>query len=93
METKICMHCKRALPLGMFNEHGRAKDGLRSYCRDCQPIKTGKNRGVTPNLNKIERDPSNPLSGFTPRELMRELARRGYEGELTVTNKIDINRL
>lgn len=30
------------------------------------------------------------LEQFTPRELMEELARRGYTGELTYTMKIDI---
>ena len=30
------------------------------------------------------------LEQYTPRELMEELARRGYTGELTYTMKIDI---
>ena len=30
------------------------------------------------------------LEQYTPRELMNELARRGYTGELTYTMKIDI---
>lgn len=30
------------------------------------------------------------LESYTPRELMNELARRGYTGELTYTMKIDI---
>lgn len=30
------------------------------------------------------------LEQYTPRELMNELARRGYAGELTYTMKIDI---
>ena len=31
------------------------------------------------------------LRSFTPRELMAELSRRGYKGELTFTQTIDIN--
>jgi hypothetical protein len=30
------------------------------------------------------------LEQYTPRELMNELARRGYTGELTYTMRIDI---
>ena len=32
------------------------------------------------------------LEQYTPRELMEELARRGYTGELTYTMKIDITK-
>jgi len=32
----------------------------------------------------------NPLSGFTPRELMQELHRRGYDGELSYTHRINL---
>ena len=32
------------------------------------------------------------LEQYTPRELMNELARRGYTGELTYTMKIDITK-
>lgn len=33
------------------------------------------------------------LSQYTPRELMEELARRGYAGTLTYTQKVDISKL
>jgi hypothetical protein len=33
------------------------------------------------------------LEQFTPRELMEELARRGYAGTLTYTHKVDISKL
>ena len=35
----------------------------------------------------------NPLSSFTPRQLMNELASRGYKGHLSYTMDIDINNL
>lgn len=33
------------------------------------------------------------LGQFTPRELMEELARRGYAGTLTFTQRVDIGKL
>jgi len=34
---------------------------------------------------------SNPLENYTPRDLMMELANRGYRGNLTFTQTININ--
>jgi hypothetical protein len=33
---KICSKCNRSLPLTAFSRNRRAKDGLRSECKDCQ---------------------------------------------------------
>lgn len=35
METKICSHCKRELPLTMFHKRSSAEDGLQKQCKDC----------------------------------------------------------
>lgn len=34
--TKICSKCGRELPLSEFNKYKRAKEGLQSYCKDCE---------------------------------------------------------
>ena len=32
---KICSGCREALPPSAFNRMTKARDGLQSYCRDC----------------------------------------------------------
>lgn len=45
-------------------------------------------------LNRsLKNDPSNPLAGFMPRQLMAELKRRGFVGELSIVSKIDITKI
>ena len=34
--TKICPVCKKELDIACFNKNCRSKDGLNSWCRDCQ---------------------------------------------------------
>lgn len=36
METKICKRCGRELPTSEYNKHSTNKDGLQSWCRECQ---------------------------------------------------------
>ena len=74
METKKCTKCGRVLPISEFNKSRRHKDGLQYYCRDCQHE---TNREVTSLKKKLLSD--NPLSCYTPRELMAELKQRGYK--------------
>lgn len=33
---KTCAKCQRKLPNEAFNKQSKSRDGLRSYCRDCQ---------------------------------------------------------
>jgi hypothetical protein len=33
---KKCVKCGALLPESKFNKHKAAKDGLQSWCRDCQ---------------------------------------------------------
>lgn len=38
METKVCTHCQRALPLENFCKNKRRKDGLNNWCRECSKL-------------------------------------------------------
>lgn len=35
MQSKVCITCKKELPLGDFNRHNRYEDGLQQKCRLC----------------------------------------------------------
>lgn len=35
-EKKKCGKCTRSKPLNDFHKHKRSKDGLQSYCKNCQ---------------------------------------------------------
>lgn len=36
MSTKICKKCGKEKPLSEYNVNKKAKDGLQSYCKECQ---------------------------------------------------------
>ena len=76
METKKCSRCGRVLPISEFNKNSKNKDGLQAYCRECQHETYQANR-----LLKEKLLSNNSLAGYTPRELLAELKRRGYKWE------------
>lgn len=83
--TKVCPKCGRELPTSEFNKSSKNKDGLQSWCRECQ--REAQKR--VPKIKDVRSD--NPLSAYTPRQLMAELKRRGYDGELTFVQKIKLS--
>lgn len=85
-ETKTCPKCGRTLPADSF--YKRSNGTLYSYCKECTKAINRKDRNAPP-------DSENPLSAFTPRQLMQELVRRGYTGKLKLVtiNEIDLNNL
>lgn len=68
-ETKKCKKCGRTLPLVAFKKNCRSKDGYAYICKQCSN---------TSKVHTLEE-----LAKFTPRQLMDELAARGYHGTLT----------
>ena len=68
---KVCKGCGRNLPLSAFALHDKSKDGHMSECKECRRRKSSK------------ASKGNPLEKFTARELMHELSRRGYDGEIS----------
>lgn len=87
-ETKTCPKCGRTLTADSF--YKRSNGTLYSYCKECaKAYNKEHNMRITPP------DSENPLSAFTPRQLMQELVRRGYTGKLKLVtiNEIDLNNL
>lgn len=90
METKVCKCCNRELSINQFK---RGRYGAVSVCLECDAKHRRENKEQREKelemlrareeaeKNKRQRE----LEHFTPRELMEELARRGYKGELTYT--------
>lgn len=95
METKVCECCGRELPIGSFI---RRHFGVSHICKDCngRKIVDGKEKKKRTESLESELDKAKKmrLSEFTPRELMEELASRGYKGKLTYVKveEIDIER-
>ena len=83
-QTKTCSKCGRTLPIENFYVN---KDGKPySYCKECVKILNSARRITPP-------DSENPLSAFTPRQLMQELKRRGYTGKLYIQQVADLDKL
>lgn len=86
METKICKCCGRELPIENFK---LGRNGQRvGVCTPCAVEKLRANKAAKrlQEAQEKERETQDArnmkLKDFTPRELMEELARRGYEGKL-----------
>lgn len=98
METKVCKCCGRELPVSSFK---KGRWGVVSVCLDCdkQHRTENKQSRINKAKQKIEdvraENRQLCLSDFSPRELMAELKRRGYEGKITYveTHTIDLSAL
>lgn len=96
METKKCKCCGRELPLSEFPFR---KNGESRICKECDSHKKKEDHARKADLitlqNQLQQARSLRVSEFTPRELMEELKRRGYEGTLTYTEThiIDLNTI
>lgn len=96
METKVCKHCGRELPVSDFYTNSRAKDGYATYCKvcsnaisvECARKRRERKKAEAKENERIEFEKkykvytNRELAKFIPRELMLELKARGYEGEL-----------
>lgn len=78
--TKKCTICGKTLPLSAFYLNSRSKDGHQACCKECHKQLSKKSYEASKEKLRTSR-----LADFTPRELMEELRRRGYEGKLTYT--------
>ena len=96
IETKVCKECGRELPIGFFKT---SRWGTRaSVCTPCACTKAKATREAKKTENdrvgeleqELARVKTMRLQDYSPRDLMNELARRGYKGELTFVQKIDI---
>lgn len=93
MELRKCTCCGRELPLDQFI---KKTYGLSKTCRECHGKKIAEAKQKKRDMENAEQRVLNArnlrLKDFTPREMMEELARRGYAGKLTFTqvHEIDI---
>lgn len=86
METKKCSRCGRILPLDQFSKKAKSKDGLQPYCKDCykeifklRNSSEESDSGTYYPANAVTpADETGALEKFTPRQLLKELKRRGY---------------
>lgn len=85
--TKKCYKCGRTLPVTEFYKNRHMKDGLQTICKEC--VKKRDEERKAKRLGELK---DIGLSAYTPRELMHELAKRGYKGKLQYVqvHEIDI---
>lgn len=100
---KQCYHCGVKKPTTEFYDSKSSSDGKAAWCKDCMKEynKNRYNRKKMENITLNQTQPqktdirggqNNDLSRFTPRELMQELAKRGYRGTLEYVKRIDITK-
>lgn len=85
--VKKCRRCGRELPVTEFYKKSNTSDGLQTWCKKCQC------EAVKPKSKYESGGASEEMRMYTSRQLMEELAKRGYRGELEYVKKININKL
>lgn len=100
MQTRICSCCGKEKPIESYKKVGKRNGGVSvlTICNECMRKKQDDGRAMAKvkKQQKIAQEVVDArtlrLQEFTPRELMTELHRRGYEGVLKFTRveQIDI---
>lgn len=96
--VQTCSCCGRKLPFDNFKV---GRWGMVSVCKECETKhrREKKQERLNRAKQKVEdvraENRQLCLADFTPRELMEELKRRGYDGKLTYieTHTIDLGAL
>lgn len=95
-EKRVCKQCGKEMPLTSFY---RNKYGYTQVCKECANANRVRARQGKTEVSELKRQleiaRNLRISQFTPRELMAELHRQGYEGSLTYTevHTIDISKM
>lgn len=80
-----CKCCGTERPAHDFRTDRRSKTGYALICKACE---TQKRKNAIAKSGAVVADiRQRSLEDYTPVELMKELRRRGYDGELTVTER------
>lgn len=86
IKTQVCRSCGRELPIESFM---RTHMGIHKTCRECLRKKQLEGKEAKRKGENIEKELAKAkhlrISEFTPRELMGELKRRGYEFTMKYT--------
>lgn len=86
-EMKKCVRCGKEYPA--TREYFHLNQGrLRAECKHCTNEMARKRA-----FEKRAKEAKTGLDAYTPRDVMRWLASKGYEGVLTYLQKIDITKL
>lgn len=96
--VKTCKCCNRTLDISNFK---KGRWGYVSVCNECDKQHRAENRQarIDKAKQKVEdvraENRQLCLADFSPRELMLELKRRGYDGKITYveTHTIDLSTL
>lgn len=87
METKKCNRCKEVKPLEDFNKG-------QGMCRKCQSEYSKERIRKLAERKKAEKtNISTGISGlesYTPRQLLEELGKRGYDIEARYVQKVNV---
>jgi len=92
-ETRVCSCCGKEFPATEFRRIGRKGGGysILTICQSCmrERQKEGRKKKAEERALLEEKKETDArklrIQDFTPRELMEELVRRGYEFEMTYT--------
>lgn len=83
--VKICRRCNKILPKTYFyKSNGNTRDGLQPYCKDCCRETTYLSRETN------EKNLKFTVESLSNMQLINELRRRGYSGELVLMSKVKI---
>ena len=99
MATKVCKVCGRTLEI--WNFKASRWGGRVNVCTECatKKLRENKQKRIDEQKKKVEdvraENRQLCLADFSPRELMAELKRRGYDGKITYveTHTIDLSTL
>lgn len=90
VKTKKCSKCGIEKPLSEFHKRARSRDGHQETCKEFMKEYNIK-KYFERKGNSIHKVFCNPdLAKFQPRELIAELRARGYRGELSYTQCIQV---
>ena len=98
-ETRVCSCCGKEFPATEFRRIGRKGGGysILTICQSCmrERQKEGRKKKAEERALLEEKKETDArklrIQDFTPRELMEELVRRGYEFEMTYTEVYKIS--
>ena len=95
---RVCRKCGRALTIDHYYRNKRIKDGYCTECKECYDKRRATYQNTPKKNVAVAEKPVAPatapanttqvksLQDYTPRELMAELARRGYTGNSNMLN-------